>query len=472
VSNSGWLNPGTAAWIPASWEDWTDAANVGDGSESTYAHVTLPKNTGSDYIRVTNFPWPTLPVDAVLDGVEFRVRHYAESTEGGVWDYDIYTYSATTPSGDLADAAEWTAQTAETFTYGGPADTLSVVKADLDSDFGLEINVVGSVSAERTGRIYYIQSRIHWTSSVAIYEDAIDIDATAQLTDVGSLALPVTASLTHGHGHNMPAVQQGHGESLSLPLGAFNNSTGGFLYEDAAILAEAFALVNLADISLEHTVSLAMAGAQAADPLLNFGATLTLLLQGGQSTTNQAGLTAELPLPLQVIGTAVQRLDLAALSVLGHVGDAAATNDLDMEAMASWVQASGLSPANIMLAQAALAVGCEQAMSSANDINIPVALVLSLQGDGAADNDAAFNTLAAIHHSADAQTSQTQTLSLMADMGAVQALGALTQADLTAQAVFAGNLASIITDILKKRASARRTLKVPGGARTLTLTKR
>ena len=116
MPNSGWLNPGTAAWIPGSWEDWTDSANAGDGSESTYAHVTLPKNTGSDFLRVTNFTWPTLVATDTLDGLEFRIRHYAENAAGGIWDYDIYTYGAATSSGNLAYAAGWEGQTAETFT--------------------------------------------------------------------------------------------------------------------------------------------------------------------------------------------------------------------------------------------------------------------------------------------------------------------------------------------------------------------
>jgi len=334
--------------------------------------------------------------------------------------------------------------------YGGAADTLNVVKADLDSDFGLEVNVAGPVSSERSGRIYYIQARLHWTSINAIYEDAIDLDATSQFTGAASVA---------------------RDHQATFMVDTFAASNGGFLYEDAAIIAGAHALSALSGFVRDHTLSLAMAGAQAADPLLNLEATLTLPLQGGQSTTNQAGLAADLTLPLQAEGTAGQQLDMAALNVLGHLGTATASQ-MDIAALAALSQTSGLGGANIILLQAALSVAYDAAVATDDIIEMPAALVLSVAGDTAPGRDLDFDRLVTISQQASVETGQSKTLSLGADFGAVQALGALTQADLAAQATFAGDLASLITDTLKKRASNRRTLKVPGGARTLTLTKR
>ena len=160
MPTSDWLDPGTVVNADDGNTDWSNPSNAGDGTNATEAGISLPKNGASEYLECSNFTWPTGMT--ALNGIEFRQVHYADDPLSGIFQNTFNSFDSGGNHANQAIGEEWAAQTEETFTFGGPTDTLGLALGDLDSSAGCRSKVVGSITSARTGKIYYIQARVYY----------------------------------------------------------------------------------------------------------------------------------------------------------------------------------------------------------------------------------------------------------------------------------------------------------------------
>jgi hypothetical protein len=151
-------------------EAWTNPDNA-KTSNDVYATVTPAKNSYSNWLRVTNFDFSSIPSGATIDGIEVKIEHHgtAIAPDGYNQDSSLRLRKTSGQTGsDKASIVVW-GTTDETFTYGGGSDKWGATLVDTDirsSDFGLDLSVEGMLEDGETAYVDCIWVRVYYTEAV------------------------------------------------------------------------------------------------------------------------------------------------------------------------------------------------------------------------------------------------------------------------------------------------------------------
>jgi hypothetical protein len=166
AADTGWVLGGTA--VDGGGGDagtWTSPSNV-NTDDTAYSEVVPESRNVGPHLEVTNFSFG-IPSGATIDGVEFRVRAYAESsTEFPDWNIQILKAGTRTGT-DKSVAGDWPG-TATTRDYGGIADLWAVTLTETDvssSTFGISFQIEDDASGDEYFRVEAIWMKITYTAS-------------------------------------------------------------------------------------------------------------------------------------------------------------------------------------------------------------------------------------------------------------------------------------------------------------------
>jgi hypothetical protein len=162
--------PNTCATVTYGGYPWSDPNNV-KSSNDVYAIATPAKNSDSDWLRVTNFDFSSIPSGATIDGIEVKIEHRgtAVAPDGYNQDSTLQLRKTSGQTGsNKASFLPW-GTTDETFTYGGESDKWGATLVDTDirsSDFGLDLSVAGMLEDGETAYVDVISIRVYYTAAV------------------------------------------------------------------------------------------------------------------------------------------------------------------------------------------------------------------------------------------------------------------------------------------------------------------
>ena len=147
MADTGWVLSGTQANVDRSsgtdWNDPTDAATSND--DWAWCPVAKFYDT-SDWLRLTNFDFSSIPDSASIDGIEVRIERKASAADY-ITDTDVQlVLDGVVKGDDKASASYWPTSDANA-DYGGAADTWNsglTIANIKDSGFGMQIATINN----------------------------------------------------------------------------------------------------------------------------------------------------------------------------------------------------------------------------------------------------------------------------------------------------------------------------------------
>lgn len=203
ASDSGWVLFQTAANVSGGDTAWTNVNNA-KVDDSNFALAALTTRNASDYLTLTNPASITIPEDATITAVYFRIKR--EAPTGDIYDLDIKAVKGGGRVGNnLADiATEWTAS-GVTVDYGGTLLGTTWTPTDFGTNFGVAIQVLDDDSGADDARVYVVWTRVTWedaggnvTGTGALSGSEVAISGSGSQTNDGSGSLTAPEATLSG----------------------------------------------------------------------------------------------------------------------------------------------------------------------------------------------------------------------------------------------------------------------------------
>ena len=173
MADTGFVLPQTAASVARSGSggQWT-GPNEAKASDDSYAWISLAKSYYSDYLRLMNFDFSSIPDDAILDGIVVKIERKA-GIASNICDSVVRIHNGT----NKASATKWgTSESSPT--YGGSTDkwgTSYDIEDIQDSGFGVDISVQNDSDAITTAYIDCVWIKVYYTEAVTFIPQVIII---------------------------------------------------------------------------------------------------------------------------------------------------------------------------------------------------------------------------------------------------------------------------------------------------------
>jgi hypothetical protein len=297
---------------------------------------------------------------------------------------------------------------------------------------------------------------------------AVGLAGTVSHANQNQITSALNAAMPPGF---LGAGQQSHAAAMSVPMTAYMAATQGLAMRAQSTLAQANTLANTAsatmrpDVPLDTALNKAASGQGAMVPEVSFGTGLY------KATSGQGAMAPEISFGTGLYEAASSQATMAPMMLLAHVGAALTKGALDIEDLVALSQGTNLVPSMGVLLQSALSMGVSQAAIADRALTMPTGLVLAATLQDAPTGQAGLFPLANFGVQLDDAATSTHTIGLFADMASFQEMAALGQQNIATQAAFAADLATLTTSIIQHGSADGRTIVVPGGSRTLTLSR-
>lgn len=167
MSDTGWLDVGTAVNVERGVSDWTTTSNA-VSEDANYAENVCPSYAPTDDLWGYNLS-ESIPAGQQVDGVEVRFKGYGSTFQMGAV---RIVKGASSPGDNGGDSSYLPASNDWSNTLGGPTDMWGTgfdIDDVKDSSFGVWIAFFNDSGAQQTAYIDVIQIKIYYSEAPILH---------------------------------------------------------------------------------------------------------------------------------------------------------------------------------------------------------------------------------------------------------------------------------------------------------------